>query len=190
MFSLVPSNIQLSSSLSWNLAELRSFQVPVSRASDSLLAPVNSLSYLWRNGAGLTWQPLVMLTLGTDVQSTRDLRYYSDSTLIGRVAGASRRSLLGLDVGVERDRSLGTTFGLTPRIASWLHPRFLSSSSFILSRSLTGRDPVRAIDDSAGAFILPQTLKRMTVREATFAGDHLEILFGREPRASGPDGRS
>jgi arsenite-transporting ATPase len=32
--------------------------------------------------------------------------------------------------------------------------------------------------------ILPQTLKRMTVREANFAGDHLEILFGREPRAA------
>ena len=30
--------------------------------------------------------------------------------------------------------------------------------------------------------ILPQTLKRMTVREANFAGDRLEILFGREPR--------
>jgi arsenite/tail-anchored protein-transporting ATPase len=30
--------------------------------------------------------------------------------------------------------------------------------------------------------ILPQTLKRMTVREANFAGDQLEILFGREPR--------
>jgi arsenite-transporting ATPase len=29
--------------------------------------------------------------------------------------------------------------------------------------------------------ILPQTLKRMVVREASFAGDHLEILFGREP---------
>jgi arsenite/tail-anchored protein-transporting ATPase len=28
--------------------------------------------------------------------------------------------------------------------------------------------------------ILPQSLKRMTVREANFAGDHLEILFGRE----------
>jgi arsenite-transporting ATPase len=27
--------------------------------------------------------------------------------------------------------------------------------------------------------ILPQTLKRMTVREANFAGDRLEILFGR-----------
>jgi arsenite/tail-anchored protein-transporting ATPase len=32
--------------------------------------------------------------------------------------------------------------------------------------------------------ILPQTLKRMTVREANFAGDRLEILFGREPRPS------
>src|SRR5687767_6552500 len=30
--------------------------------------------------------------------------------------------------------------------------------------------------------ILPQSPKRMSVREANFAGDHLEILFGREPR--------
>jgi arsenite-transporting ATPase len=29
--------------------------------------------------------------------------------------------------------------------------------------------------------ILPQTLKRMVVREANFAGDHLEILFDRPP---------
>ena len=31
--------------------------------------------------------------------------------------------------------------------------------------------------------ILPQTLKRMEVREANFAGDHLEILFDRPPHA-------
>jgi arsenite-transporting ATPase len=30
--------------------------------------------------------------------------------------------------------------------------------------------------------ILPQTLKRMVVREANFAGDRLEILFARAPR--------
>jgi arsenite/tail-anchored protein-transporting ATPase len=30
--------------------------------------------------------------------------------------------------------------------------------------------------------ILPQSLKRMVVREANFSGDHLEIVFGREPR--------
>jgi len=30
--------------------------------------------------------------------------------------------------------------------------------------------------------ILPQTLKRMAVREASFAGDRLEIVFAREPK--------
>ena len=38
--------------------------------------------------------------------------------------------------------------------------------------------------------ILPQTLKRMVVREANFAGDHLEILFGRPPQAAAQGGRS
>jgi arsenite-transporting ATPase len=38
--------------------------------------------------------------------------------------------------------------------------------------------------------ILPQTLKRMVVREANFAGDHLEILFGREPIPHAEPGRS
>jgi arsenite/tail-anchored protein-transporting ATPase len=39
--------------------------------------------------------------------------------------------------------------------------------------------------------ILPQSLKRMVVREANFAGDHLEILFGPSPTASDePSGRS
>jgi arsenite-transporting ATPase len=38
--------------------------------------------------------------------------------------------------------------------------------------------------------ILPQTLKRMVVREANFAGDHLEIMFGRPPQAAAQKGRS
>jgi hypothetical protein len=28
---------------------------------------------------------------------------------------------------------------------------------------------------------LPQTLKRLVVREASFAGDHLEVMFGKAP---------
>jgi arsenite-transporting ATPase len=36
--------------------------------------------------------------------------------------------------------------------------------------------------------ILPQTLKSMSVREANFAGDRLEILFGREPKGRSRDG--
>jgi arsenite-transporting ATPase len=37
--------------------------------------------------------------------------------------------------------------------------------------------------------ILPQTLKRMVVREANFVGDHLEVLFGREPQGRGGTSR-
>ena len=37
--------------------------------------------------------------------------------------------------------------------------------------------------------ILPQTLKRMVVRESNFVGDHLEVLFGREPQPRGGTAR-
>jgi hypothetical protein len=156
--NLAPLSVRLLSGLTRNQADLVSYQVPVSRAADSLLRPIITLQDLWRNSAGLTWQPLGMLTLSGDLASTRDLRHYSDSTPLGRLAGESRRSLLGMDVGVERDRQLNTTWALTPRVAAWLRPRLTSSSSFVLSRSLTSREPIRADGDTAGAFILPQTL--------------------------------
>jgi arsenite/tail-anchored protein-transporting ATPase len=38
--------------------------------------------------------------------------------------------------------------------------------------------------------ILPQTLQRMEVRGANFVGDHLEIVFARQPGAVAPGGRS
>jgi hypothetical protein len=89
---------------------------------------------------------------------------YPDSTTLGRLATSERKAFLGIPVGVERDRNLTTALALTPAVASWLRPRFLSSSSFILSRSLSSRDPVRT-GDSVGAFILPQTLNNSRTNE-------------------------
>jgi hypothetical protein len=105
-----------------------------------------------------------MLSLNGDLTSTRDLRVYPDSSLIGRLAYSERRFFLGVPVGVERDRTLTTALALTPAIASWLRPRFLSSSNFVLSRTLSSRPPVRADEDS-GAFILPQTLNNTRTNE-------------------------
>ena len=62
------------------------YQVQVRRPQDALLQPVENLSNLWRNNAGLSWQPFGMLTLSGDLVSTRDLRDYSDSTALGRLA--------------------------------------------------------------------------------------------------------
>jgi hypothetical protein len=162
--SLVPSNIRLISGLSRDQGDFSSFAVPIVRPDDGLVRPTLSLTHLWRNAAGLTWQPLGMLILNGDLISTRDLRVYPDSSTLGRLAFQERRFLLGIPVGVERDRSLSTSLSLTPRLTSWLRPRFASSSNFILSRTLNTRPPVRTEGDS-GAFILPQTLNNARTRE-------------------------
>jgi hypothetical protein len=179
--NLAPISVRLASGFARTQSDLIAFLVPVRRASDSLLRNSTSLQHTWRNSAGVTLQPLGMLALSTDLSSTRDLRRYADSTPIGRLAGLSRRQLLGLDVGVERDRQLATSFTLAPRVTSWLRPRYTSNSAFVLSRSLTGRSPIRVDDDTAGAFLLPQTLNNSRSNEigaALEAGRLMARLLG------------
>jgi hypothetical protein len=108
--------------------------------------------------------------LNGDLTSTRDLRVYPDSTSLGRLAYAERRFLAGIPVGLERDRTLTTALALTPRLSSWLRPRFTTSSSFQLARNLTTRSPVRAEGDT-GAFILPQTLNNSRTRDIAVSVD-------------------
>jgi hypothetical protein len=163
-FTPLPSNIRWSSGISRDKADYSLFAVPVIRPEDEAILPTLSLSHLWRNAGGLTWQPLGMLSLNGDLTSTRDLRIYPDSTSLGRLAYAERRFLLGVPVGVERDRTLNTSLVLTPKVTSWLRPRFTTSSNFVLSRTLTSRAPVQ-VDEDAGAFILPQTLNNARLRD-------------------------
>ena len=164
-FTLAPTSLRLSSALSRNQTDLSSFGVPVERPGDSLVRPVTSLSHLWRNAAGVTLQPVGMLTLTGDLISTRDLREYPDSTTMGRLAADSRESFLGMDVGTESDRILTTSLSLTPLFTRWLRPRYISTSNFVLNRYLSGRNPVREEGDTAGAFLLPQTYNNSRTRE-------------------------
>ena len=170
IFSIVPTSVRFNSGLNRDENSFTSYRVVVARADDSLRVPTLNLTHAWRNSAGLTLQPLGMLTLDGSVTSTRDLRHYSDSTPLGRLAGAERRQLLGLDVGVERDRSVSTTVGLNPRVATWLRPRYFRVSNFSLARNLTSRDPVRENGDS-GAFLLPQTFSNLQSNEVGLSVD-------------------
>lgn len=175
-FTLTPRNVRFSSRLSRNQSDFTNFLVPVELPSDGNLTPATSLSHLWVNSAGLTWQPLGLLTVSGDLSSTRDLRNYTDSTSIGRLTSLSRQSFLGLDVGVEKSRTMSTQMSITPRINSWLRPRFVTGSSFGLNRDLTTRNPVRADGDSAGAFILPQTYNNSRTRELGAAVDLARLV--------------
>ena len=182
-FSLVPSSVRMSSVLSRDQSDYTSFSVPVARADDAGIRPTLALTHLWRNAAGLSWQPLGMLTVSSDLVSTRDLRVYSDSNPLGRLAYAQRRFLLGVPVGVERDRQLTTSLTLTPKISSWLRPRLVTGSTFVLSRTLNSRQPIRENGDS-GEFILPQTLNNSRSRELGTAVD-LSRFIGQVAGDSG-----
>ncbi len=174
-FNLVPSNVRWSSGLTKDQADYSLFSVPVVRPDDEFIHPTVSLTHIWRNTGGLTWQPLGMLSLNSDITSTRDLRVYPDSTSLGRLAYAEREFFLGIPVGVERDRTVSTALALTPRISSWLRPRYSTISSFLLSRTLTSRAPIQEDGDS-GAFILPQTLNNSRSRDIGVSVDLARLL--------------
>jgi hypothetical protein len=151
---LNPSSIRLRSTISGGDARRTNFRVPVADTGDLHLTPARALTRVWRNAASVDLLPLPGVQLRGDLASTRDLRDYGDSTSMARVARLARKSLLGLDVGLESQRSIGTFTGMTPRVVAWLAPRFTLATAFSLTRDPNGRAPVRAAGDS-GAFGLP-----------------------------------
>ena len=171
-YSLLPTSLRLRSGLAREQTYFYSYVSPVERPIDAAAVPALALNYVWRNSAGLTWQPLGMLIFNADVASSRDLRQYGDSTAQARLATAERQDLLGIDVGVERDRTTGTSLAIAPRIASWFRPRFGTSSNFALNRYLNSRQLVRADGDTAGAFLLPQTFSNLRSYEWGFSIDY------------------
>ena len=116
-FSLGPSSVRMSSVLSRDHNEYTSFSVPVARADDAGIRPTLALTHLWRNAAGLSWQPLGMLTVSLTFVSTRTSGCPATRTRSDRLAYAQRRFLLGVPVGVERDRQLPMSLTLTPKIS-------------------------------------------------------------------------
>jgi hypothetical protein len=168
-FAPVPTQLQFTSTVSHTIADLQTYQEPVRVLADTILRPVNSEQFLWRNTGSVTWQPFTMLSMNSSLASTRDLREYPDSTTLGRVANASHHSLLGTDVGVERDRNLTNSMRVAPRFAAWLGSDLTVGTNFFLSRSLTTRNPVRIEGDTAGAYILPQTLSNSRFIEFHFS---------------------
>lgn len=169
-----PNSVRLQSGLTRTAGEQSTYLSPIFLVSDTAVIPVFSLTNYWRNSAGFSWQPLGMLRLSSDLSSTRDLRRYSDSTTLGRVATAGRKSFLGLDVGVEQSRNLSTVVNLTPHISSWLQPRFSTTSGFFLLRNLTSIPPIRTDPDST--FLLPQTLNNTRGRELGFSIDAAKLV--------------
>ncbi|HWC73754.1 MAG TPA: hypothetical protein VG454_07435, partial [Gemmatimonadales bacterium] len=151
---LNPSTLNFRSGFSATDAQRFTFTVPIPRIDDTL-PPSLSKTRLWRNSGRVDLLPLTGLQLSVEAVSTRDLRDYGDSTTMGRLLREERETFLGKDVGVETQRSLTSSFNLTPRVLGWLRPRFAALSGFTFTRDPNARQPVRTNGDSAGEFRVP-----------------------------------
>lgn len=178
---VTPTALRLRSGLTGADAERTIFDVPVVQPGDSNVVPTVSQTRLWRNAGTLDFLPLAGLQLRLDLTSQRDLRDYGDSTTLGRLAGLERKSLLGVDVGVESQRALNSLLAFSPPGRGWLRPRATLGSGFSLSRDPTARDPVREIGDTAGGFRIPTNFsntRRLDVGALLDAGRLARRLFG------------
>jgi hypothetical protein len=145
------------------------------------VAPTVSQARLWRNSGTVDFLPLTGLQLRLDLASQRDLRDYGDSTTLGRLAGLERKQLLGVDVGLESQRSLSSLVAFSLPGRGWLRPRATLGSGFTLSRDPNARDPVREIGDTAGGFRIPTNFsnnRRLDLGTQLDAGRLARALFG------------
>jgi motility/secretion related protein SprA len=152
---LNPATIQFHSGLFGSSATRSTFQVPVATDYDRFVVPSRSLTRGWSNSATLGLQPFQSLLFRASLSSQRDLRDYGDSTTTAALVRRERRTLFGQDVGLETQRTLGTSLTLTPPLADWLRPRLNWTTSFALGRDPNAGRPVRDVGDTAGAFHLP-----------------------------------
>lgn len=109
----------------------------------------------WRNATSLELRPFDALSARWEVATTRDLVRYGDSTATALAATSERSRILGLDAGLESERSVTTTYTFAPRLQGWLRPRAGMSTSFGQLRDPNATALLRA-GDTTGALVLPR----------------------------------
>lgn len=157
-----PTSLRLNSSLARNSNAVTSFTKAATSLTDTGQV-TNALTHFWQNSATLDFRPTPALGASINARQLLDLRDYragsgaADSIDRGQAAWGERTSLLGANLGLERERSLVSTFNFTPAGSAWLRPRFDFTSSFSLYKDPNGRTLLRQ-QDTAGAFVLPKRL--------------------------------
>jgi cell surface protein SprA len=171
-----PTAFRLNSSLARNANEVTSFTKAAASLSDTGRV-TNGLTHFWQNTAALEFRPTTALAASVNARQLLDLRDYrggnifADSIDRGQTAWAERSSLLGANMGLERERALTSTFNFTPATSSWVRPRFDFTSSYSLYKDPNGRTLLRT-QDTVGAYVLP---KRLGAAQSLNLGTTLDV---------------
>lgn len=160
-----PARFQIQTGVLRNNNATTSFLTPVALTTDSGVA-VNTLSHVWQNSSTVEFRPLNAISASLVARQTLDLRDYdslpgvSDSLNRARAANAERVSLFGMGMGLERDRSLGTSLEFRPGISAWFQPTIRFDGTFALYKDPNARALIR---DTAGdgSYKLPKRIGAM-----------------------------
>ncbi len=171
-----PTAFRLSSSLARNSNSTTSFTKAAASLTDTGQV-TSGLTHFWQNNAALEFRPTPTLSGSVQARQLLDLRDYRtaearpDSTDRGQAAFAERLSLLGSNLGLERERTLTSAINFAPVMAAWLRPRIDFTSNFTLNKDPNARALLRE-QDTTGAFRLP---KRLGVAQSLNLGTTLDI---------------
>ncbi|HWJ22390.1 MAG TPA: hypothetical protein VNS52_08570, partial [Gemmatimonadaceae bacterium] len=160
-----PTQLRLTSNIARATDTRFSYTKPAESSTDTARA-VRGLTNLWRNGSSLELRPFNAITVHWDIASLRDLRDYRDrlgdtatrTIDVAPVAQAERDRFFGMDVGLERERTMSTALNFAPVISSWIRPRLDVGTSYSMLRDPNTRTLLRANEDSTGAYRLPRRL--------------------------------
>ena len=170
-----PTRFVLTSGLARSTDRRETFLKPAAGAADDLPRAVHGSSHVWRNTSALELRPLGGLSLRWDINSLRDLRDYGDQTPIAAVAHAERGHLLGMDIGLERERVMSTGLALSPTVASWIRPNLSFGTTFTFTRDPNARTLLH-IGDSTSAGRLPRRLTSQQIFSASATIDLMRVL--------------
>ncbi len=167
---LRPASVRFSSALSRATDRRLAFLKPADAFADTGRL-VTGLTHVWRNVAGIEFRPFTAMNARWDFTSLRDLRQYGDSAPSAVVATAERSRLLGVDIGLERERQMNAAFGFAPTIAFWMRPRFELTSAYTMQRDPTSRTLVRSAD-TTGGYHLP---RRVNNTQSVSLGANIDL---------------
>ncbi|MBU6366543.1 MAG: cell surface protein SprA, partial [Gemmatimonadetes bacterium] len=157
-----PTQFRLASTLSRADAAVTSFTKAASVADDTGQR-VTALTHAWQNSGLVEFRPVTALAASVTARQLFDLRDYRtggvlpDSLDRGTAAAAERQRLLGVDVGMERERTVTSALLFQPATAGWLVPRADFTATYGMVADPNARLLLRA-QDSTGAFRLPRRL--------------------------------
>lgn len=155
-FRLSPASFRITSGMARSTSNNQSFQKPAASVTDSATRSYG-LNHVWRNGSSLEFRPLQAISARWDIQSLRDMRHYPATTDVSIIAEGERNRFLGMDIGLERERTMSTSFSFAPIISAWIRPRADASASYTMSRDPNARALIRT-GDSTSALRLPRRL--------------------------------